>query len=216
MEPTRAHADNPNRTRCGATVDLNGTWTDVYFDTTRERADWLSWMDLGVRELSTRTAPATRPSSTSSASGSPRPPTDQTSGQAPANPAPTRWRPPRSPAKPSERHSMTTLATDTTTTTTTTAPGAGDGEAPGLELRRTSPGAWRIVHTGSGLHLPMPGWPTDDLPRFAAEIAAAVLTHSRVDWTRPAGELRADLDRVGTAIRDAAVIARACMPEGRQ
>ena len=51
MEPTRAHADNPNQTRCGATVDINGTWTDVYFDTTRERADWLSWMDLGVREL---------------------------------------------------------------------------------------------------------------------------------------------------------------------
>lgn len=115
---------------------------------------------------------------------------------------------------------MTTTIATAITATTSRAESGQHEQVPGLQLHQTGPGAWRIVHTGSGLHLPMVGWPTDDLPRYAAEIALAILVHTGtqtgIDWTRTAGQLRADLDRVGPVIRDAAVIARACTPNGHQ
>jgi hypothetical protein len=91
--------------------------------------------------------------------------------------------------------SVTTTVAITTTSPSSRSEFGQHEEVPGLGLRQTGPGAWRIVHIGSGLHLPMVTWPTDDLPCYAAEIALAILTHtgaqSGIDWIRGAGELRA-------------------------
>lgn len=97
------------------------------------------------------------------------------------------------------------MSTATIPTSTSDVTGTGAG----LHLSASGRGKWRVVHTRTGLHLPMVKWPTDDLPRGAAEVVLAILVHSGIDWTRNAAELRADMGRVGAVTRDAAVIARA-------
>lgn len=83
-----------------------------------------------------------------------------------------------------------------------------DGDAAGLEFQQTGPGAWRIVHTASGLHLPMVGWPTNDLPRCYASTAMAHLATSGIDWTQSRDQIWADIKPVADAVRTAALAAR--------
>lgn len=66
---------------------------------------------------------------------------------------------------------------------------------------------WRVVHTASGKPIPLIDWPPAGVPHRYAQIAAASLAASGVDWTRPQADLAADLRRVTEAVRAASTVA---------
>lgn len=79
---------------------------------------------------------------------------------------------------------------------------------PGLQLQQAGDtDTWRVVHTASGKHIPLIDWPADAAPHHYAEIAAASLATSGIDWTRPQADLVGDLHRVAEAVRTASTIA---------
>jgi hypothetical protein len=78
----------------------------------------------------------------------------------------------------------------------------------GLHLQQAGDtDTWRVVHTASGKHIPLIDWPGDGVPRDCAEIAAASLATSGVDWTCPKGDLADDLRAVAEAARAASTAA---------
>lgn len=79
---------------------------------------------------------------------------------------------------------------------------------PGLQLSQTPDGDWRVVHVASGLAIPFLDWPAPglSLPRHCAEVAAASLAASGIDWTRSQSNLVADAADL-RAIADAARVA---------
>lgn len=84
---------------------------------------------------------------------------------------------------------------------------AADADIPaGLAVRQHNTG-WRIIHTASGLHLPMLGWP-DSLPRAYALAAVRSLAASPLPWTSSSRDLRANLPMLGEVTRAAALAAR--------
>jgi hypothetical protein len=79
---------------------------------------------------------------------------------------------------------------------------------PGLHLHPVDgTDMWRVVHTASGKHIPLVDWPADAAPHHYAEIAAASLATSGIDWTRPHADLVGDLLRVAEAVRTASTVA---------
>jgi hypothetical protein len=79
----------------------------------------------------------------------------------------------------------------------------------GLEFRQTGPDSWRFIHSGSGAKLPMVLWDSDDLPRRYIEVAMTRLAASGIDWTQSYHhQLRSNLPRLATAVREAGVAAR--------
>lgn len=79
----------------------------------------------------------------------------------------------------------------------------------GLQLQQQlgDTDTWRVIHTASGKHIPLIDWPAAGVPHRYAQIAAASLAASGVDWTRPHTELVADLRRVTDAARAASTVA---------
>jgi hypothetical protein len=79
---------------------------------------------------------------------------------------------------------------------------------PGLRLQQVGDtGLWRVVHAASRKHVPLVDWPADEVPHRYAEIAAASLAASGVDWTLPQADLVDDLSRVAEAVRTASTVA---------
>lgn len=79
---------------------------------------------------------------------------------------------------------------------------------PGLHLQHVQgTDTWRVIHTASDKHIPLIDWPADAAPHCYAEIAAASLAASGVDWTRPQAELVDDLRQVAEAARTASTAA---------
>lgn len=75
----------------------------------------------------------------------------------------------------------------------------------GLHLARNGDDGdtWRVIHSASDKHIPLVGWPIAGVPHKYAEVAAASLATSGIDWTRPARELVHDLGDLGR-VADAA------------
>jgi hypothetical protein len=78
----------------------------------------------------------------------------------------------------------------------------------GLHLRQVGDDdIWQIVHTASDLHIPLLDWPHQGVPRDAAEVAAASLATSGIDWTRDKTDLAEDIKQVIEAARVASTAA---------
>lgn len=90
----------------------------------------------------------------------------------------------------------------------TTALNLVDPAPAGLQLQQVgNTDTWRVVHTASGKHIPLIDWPRAEVPHRHAQIAAASLATSGIDWTRPQSVLVDDLSRVADAVRTASTVA---------
>jgi hypothetical protein len=78
----------------------------------------------------------------------------------------------------------------------------------GLRLRQVGDDdVWQIVHTASDLHIPLLDWSHTGVPHDAAEVAAASLATSGIDWTRDKTDIVKDITQVIEAARTASTAA---------